>query len=150
MSVAEKTVLSFLTCYDEAAKTKDIKLVSRDCTPDCKRYPGPASLRQELGGFPSEMSSEQYEAALSQQLPLVESSRTEIISYSASGTLGAYHVLYHTKIGGVPEEIVVENMGILSLTEDGSKIKSIKLFADSDGGKKYMNAFVKAAAMQQK
>jgi hypothetical protein len=148
MATAEKTVRDFVTSFDAAIDAKDYKLVSRTLSPTCERTIGPATLVAEIN-FPPKLSVEQYEGFVQQQLPFFEKHSTDIHSVTADGAnhTGGFHCTYHVKVKGTEEEQVVENLGLLTLTEDNAMVQSILLWGDYAGSKKFMAALT--AAMTQ-
>jgi hypothetical protein len=130
-SIASKTVHEFITCYDAALDANDVKLVSCNLTADCERTVGPASMVADLK-FPAKMTVEQYEGFMAPQMSFLTSHSTDIHSMQVDEVnhTAAYHCTFHVGIKGAQEEQVVENLGILELTEDNTQVKKILVWGD--------------------
>ncbi|KAM0205823.1 hypothetical protein ACHAQI_008826 [Fusarium lateritium] len=124
----EATVNSYLATFIDAKPQNDPSLVNRNTTPDCIRQMLPTSLS---GG--GSMNNEDYEKVFTQGMSFAAMKKniaSDMIIDVDARKASVTAVAELEKSGG--DTFSLDFAWFLHLTEDGSKIKKIVEFVDSD------------------
>ncbi|KAH7130959.1 hypothetical protein EDB81DRAFT_859620 [Dactylonectria macrodidyma] len=138
--VIEETPTAFILSYKDGAEQNDPAVINRNTTPDCTRHLLPVSLAVSLGA-PADfvIDNAEYQRLFASDLKVggVQKSVISNLIIDVEARKAAASTV-SDMVFKDGEVLVMEHSWFLDFTEDGSKVKKVVEFCDSDSVHKLM------------